>query len=83
MIVYPGEADAAQCYYNSPVTATELVAGSSLDIVVQYVDHFGNLHYDTTMSDELSNGMIITVEATYLNHNDWLSPIGVADDPSW
>ena len=27
--------------------------------------------------------MVVTVAATYDNHDDWPSPIGVLDDPSW
>ena len=41
-----------------------------------------NLHYQT-LTDELSAGMVITVKAVYIDHNNYPSNIGVADDPDW
>lgn len=35
------------------------------------------------MQDELDDGMTVTVTATYDNHDNWSSYIGITDDPDW
>ena len=35
------------------------------------------------MQDEIDAGMTTVVEASYDNHDEWISPIGVEDDPNW
>lgn len=35
------------------------------------------------MQDELDAGMTVTVVADYVNHDNWPSPIGIADYATW
>lgn len=64
------------------MVGVEQVAGTSFDIIVQYVDFWGNVHY-LTMGDVSTGWETTIVEATYDNHDEWLSLIGVPDDPNW
>ena len=79
--VDPGEIDPAACYTSltgSPLTQ----AASAYGFTISFVDLWGNLHYQT-LSDEISDGMAVTVVADYVNHDNYPSPIGVADLTSW
>ena len=72
-MVTPASADPSQSYYNGEITEVpEQTAGESYNFVIQLVDEFGN-----KLSE---SGGTVNVQATYNNHNDWLSPIGVPDD---
>ena len=46
---------------------------------INFVDLYGNLHYQTMIDD----GLTVYVKADYQNHDEWLSPIGVADLVNW
>ena len=35
------------------------------------------------MNDEITDGMTVTVTANYVNHDNYPSPIGVADLADW
>lgn len=46
------------------------------------MDIWGNLHYQT-LQDELDEGMDVRVTATWVNHDNYLSPILVPDMDNW
>ena len=58
------------------------VANVAYTFTIQFVDVWGNEHY-WTMTDELTAGMAITVTADYVHHDNYPSPIGVADLTDW
>ena len=79
--VFPGQIDALKCF--TDVTGTPLTQASvTFSFTISFVDIWDNLHYET-LSDELAAGMTVTVVADYVNHDNYPSPIGVADDPNW
>ena len=49
---------------------------------ISFKDLWSNLHYQT-LTDELTAGMVVTVTATYVNHDNYPSPISVADLTNW
>ena len=79
--VVPGEIDPAQSHTDlsgSPLTT----ANVAFDFAISFVDLWGNVH-DTTLNDEIADGMVVTVTADYVNHVNWVSPIRVADLANW
>lgn len=83
MTVYPGIIDPGRCYTDVPTPIIpEQEAGVAFNFNIQFVDLYGNQHYQA-LEDELIGGMIVEVDAIYLDHDDWPSPIGVPDDPTW
>lgn len=79
--VFPGQVDPLKCYTDLTGSPTE-TAAVAYDFSINFVDIWDNLHYQT-MTDDLAGGMTVTVTADYVNHDNWLSPIGVDDDPNW
>ena len=79
--IFPGEIDPTQCYTSlsgTPVTTANVASTFS----ISFKDLWGNLHYET-LSDEITDGMTVTVTADYVNHDNYPSPIGIADETDW
>ena len=77
--VYPGEIDPAKCYTNlsgSPLTQASI----AYNFYIYFVDLWDNLHY-LTLTDDISNGMVVTVVADYVNHDNYPSNLDVPDYP--
>ena len=81
MTVYPGQVDPGQCYTDLTGSPTQ-TAAVAFTYKIQFIDLWGNVHYQT-MNDDIAAGMTVEVVADYENHDNWPSPIGVDDDPSW
>ena len=77
----PGAVSGPLCYTDIPESPTN-EASTSYDFTISFRDALYNLH-TSTMSDEISDGMAVTVVADYVNHDNYPSPIGVADLTNW
>ena len=78
--VFPGLVDPTLCYSDVPkFDLPELTANAVFNYKINFVDKYGNLHFQTMTDD----GLIVVVKADYNNHDDWPSPIGVADFDDW
>ena len=78
--VKPGLIDPSQCTTTVlPPTIPYHDAGTSFTFSIQIVDEWGNLFDETP--PQISAGMVVDARAIYDNHNEWVSPIGVSDDP--
>jgi len=68
------------CYSDIPTSSIpEQTANVAFDYKINFVDKYGNLHFLTMLDDNLS----VAVNAVYNNHNNWPSPIEVADLTDW
>ena len=81
MTIIPGEIDPLACYISLSGTPTA-TANAAYTFPIYFVDLWGNVH-DTTLSDEISDGMVVSVAADYEDHDNYPSPIGVADLTNW
>ena len=78
LTVYPGLVDPNLCYSDVPLLSIQ-TANVAFTYKIYFVDLYGNLHYQTMIDDALT----VVVKADYKNHDDWSSPIGVADFADW
>lgn len=79
--VYPGQIDPTKSYTNlsgSPLTQ----ASVAFNFVKSFVDLWDNLHYQT-LSDDIAAGMVVTITADYINHDNYPSPVSVPDLSGW
>lgn len=77
VVVYPGEILPQNCTTSLGLGKLTVKAGETKFFQIDTVDLYGNKQvrsYDDTK---------ITIYATYLNHDNYFSPIGVADLPNW
>ena len=79
--VYPGQIDSSKCYISLTGTPT-VEASVAYTFPISFVDIYDNLHYQS-LSDEISGGMVVSVTADYVDHNNYPSPIGIADLANW
>lgn len=76
-MVYPGEVLPQNCTTSMGWGKITVIAGETKFFQIDTFDLYGNKQvksYDDTK---------ITIYATYLNHDNYFSPIGVADLPNW
>ena len=79
--IIPGEVDPLQSFTDLAGAPT-LLAGTAHDFTITFVDLWGNIHTDA-MADETAAGMTVSLVADYVNHDNYPSPIGVADLTDW
>jgi hypothetical protein len=58
----------------APITAT---AGMTTFFTIQMIDIYGNTEVSSI------SGTSVTILASYVDHNTWVSPIGVSDITNW
>ena len=79
-VIYPGEVKSALC--STSVTASDILqlrAGITYFFTITFRDIYNNLHYQTLSDDDVK----VDILATYVNHNEWPSPISIADSTDW
>ena len=81
MTVYPGEVYPANCFTNVPSSPAS-VANVAYTFTVSFKDLYQNLHY-LTLTDDIAAGMVVTITADYVHHDNYPSPINVADLTNW
>ena len=79
--ILPGEVYPPLCYTDisgSQLTQTNLAYSFN----IFFRDEEYNLHYKT-MNDEIAAGLVVSVTFDYVNHDNYPSPLGIADDSDW
>ena len=80
VFVYPCVFDPYRCYSDVPLSNIPAkIANVAYNYKINFVDLYGNQHFQTMINENLT----VIVRADYENHNDWLSPINVADLTDW
>lgn len=72
--VVPGETDPTNCFTSLNLTLPDQKAGEPFYFTITLLDEWGNHHTQETRDREDDT---VLVTATYQNHGDWLSEIGL------
>ena len=77
----PGAVFPELCFTNVPA-APASIANVAYTFTMSFRDEYSNLHY-LTLTDDLAAGMVVTITAEYVHHDNYPSPIGIEDLLDW